>query len=187
MRRLFVYEELVDILVEVVDVAATSDDSGIAAKFAELRGRLDEAVDVEDAVYNYHEGEPVPEGEYDSFVRSFARVIAAVDKVGRLVGRRRRSYEAAKRWRSGVDRHAEVGRVKMLRREALKRLYVGGEQPRSEVIVIDEDDENEDSSGDDDDDEEGATEDDENEDSLADEGDEEMHGVDDDPDSQLDL
>jgi hypothetical protein len=172
----------VDILVGAVELAATSNNAVYsAAKFAELRGRLDEAVDLEDAVLSA-QAEPVREVGYVSLVRSFARATAAVDKVGAVVGRRRRRSDAAKRWRSGVDRHAEVGRVKMLRREALKRLYVGGEQPRSEVIVIDEDDENSDSSGDDEEDD-----DDDDEDSLAEEGDEEMHGVDDDPDSQLDL
>jgi hypothetical protein len=190
MRRLFVYEELVGILVEVVDVAATSNNAVYsAAKIAELRGRLDEAIAVEDAVFSA-ESERVREGEYESLVRSFARVTAAVDNVGAVVvGRRqrrsdervkqRRSEAAAKRWRSGVDRHAEVGRVRKLQREALKRLYVPA---RTEVIVIDGDD----SSGDDeeDDDEESSGEDD---DSLAEEGDEEVYGVDDDPDSQVDL
>jgi len=184
MRRLFVQEELVDILVEVVDVAATSNNAVYsAAKTAELRGRLDEAIAVEDAVFSA-QAEPVREGEYESLVRSFARVIAAVDKVAAVVvGRRqRRSEAAAQRWRSGVDRQAEVGRVKMLQREALKRLYVGGEHPHSDVIVIDDDD----PSGDgwEDGDEESSGEDD---DSLAqEEGDDEMCGVDDDPDSQVD-
>jgi hypothetical protein len=178
MQRLFAYEELVDILLGVVDLAATSNNAVYsAAKFAELRGRLNEAVDVEEAVR---------EGETELVLQPFARAIAAVDKVGAVVvgrrqrrsdERRRRSYEAtAKRWRSGVDRQAEVGR-----REVLKRLYVGGEQPRSKVIVIDDDD-------DDDDDSEDPSGDDEcDDDSLAEEGDDEMHGVDDDPDSQLNM
>jgi hypothetical protein len=191
MRRLFVYEGLVDILVEVVDVVATSNNAVYsAAKIAELRGRLDEAIAVEDAVFSA-QAERVREGEYESLVRSFARVIAAVDNVGAVVvGRRQRRsdermkqrrLEVAKRWRSGVDRQAEVGRVRMLQREALKRLYV---QRRSEVIVIDGDDSSEDDEEDEKDDEESSGEDD---DSLAEEGDEEMRGVDDDPDGQVDL
>jgi hypothetical protein len=181
MRPLFVYEELVDILVQVVDVAVTSDCvANSAAKVAELRGRLNEAVDVEEA-YDYPEREEIDERA--SLGRSFARVKKAVAKVDGVVGRRNR---VAKRWQSGVDRQAEVGRVRKLQREALKRLYVGGEQPqqpRSEVEVIvidDEEDEN------DDEDQDEETSGDDDYDSLAEESDEEMYGVDDDPDGQLD-
>ena len=174
MQRLFAYEEVLDIVLGVVDVAATSDDADSAAKFAELQGRLDRVVDVDVAIF-LSQPQRVEEAEVERMVQSFTRVAMTMNNFGNALERRtrrtRRYEAAANRWRG--DRQVEVGRAMVFQRAAEaaiggRRLLsvFGADNPQSEQLHASD-----------------SSEEDDGEETCG----EEVTDVDDDSDSQVDL